>query len=42
MHNNEEVLLPTRDFLRQLIGQPKVKTKELADVLRSRGVFKRK
>ncbi|MFZ2451508.1 MAG: hypothetical protein WAW36_13410 [Methylovulum miyakonense] len=39
MHNNEEVLLPTRDFLRQLIGQPKVKTKELADVLRSRGVF---
>jgi len=39
MHNNEEVLLPTRDFLRQLIGQTKVKPKEIADVLRSRGVF---
>lgn len=39
MHNNEEVLLPTRDFLRQLIGQPKVKNSELKNVLRARGVF---
>jgi hypothetical protein len=39
MHSNEEVLLPTRDFLRQLIGQSKVKTKELTEVLRARGVF---
>lgn len=39
MHNNDEILLPTRDFLRQLIGQSKVKTGELKSVLRSRGVF---
>lgn len=39
MNNNEEVLLPTRDFLRQLIGQTKVKNGELKNVLRSRGVF---
>lgn len=39
MNNNEEVLLPTRDFLRQLIGQTKVKKHELKNVLRSRGVF---
>ena len=39
MHNDEEVLLPTRDFLRQLIGQSKVKTAELKGVLRARGVF---
>ncbi|MBT2802938.1 hypothetical protein J7J49_16550 [Halomonas sp. ISL-56] len=39
MSNNEEVLLPTRDFLRQLIGQTKVKTTELKSVLRARGVF---
>jgi len=39
MHSNEEVLLPTRDFLRQLIGQSKVKTAELKAVLRGRGVF---
>lgn len=39
MNNNEEVLLPTRDFLRQLIGQAKVKNVELKNVLRARGVF---
>ncbi len=39
MNNNEEVLLPTRDFLRQLIGQTKVKNVELKNVLRARGVF---
>lgn len=39
MHSNEEVLLPTRDFLRQLIGQPKVKEADLKSVLRARGVF---
>jgi len=39
MNNNEEILLPTRDFLRQLIGQPKVKNVELKNVLRARGVF---
>lgn len=39
MNNNEEVLLPTRDFLRQLIGQTKVKNIELKNVLRARGVF---
>lgn len=39
MDNNEEVLLPTRDFLRQLIGQTKVKNVELKNVLRARGVF---
>lgn len=39
MHNNEEVLLPTRDFLRQLIGQSKVKANDLKEVLRARGVF---
>lgn len=39
MHNNEEVLLPTRDFLRQLIGQSKVNANDLKEVLRARGVF---
>lgn len=39
MNNNEEILIPTRDFLRQLIGQTKVKNVELKNVLRSRGVF---
>lgn len=39
MTDNEEVLLPTRDFLRQLIGQTKVKNVELKNVLRARGVF---
>lgn len=39
MDNNEQVLLPTRDFLRQLIGQTKVKNAELKNVLRARGVF---
>lgn len=37
--NHEEVLLPTRDFLRQLIGQSKVKDSDLKYILRSRGVF---
>lgn len=37
--NNEEVLLPTRDFLRQLIGQPKVKNTDLKNIIRSRGIF---
>lgn len=39
MDNNDEILLPTRDFLRQLIGQTKVKNSELKNVLRARGVF---
>ena len=39
MDHNEEVLLPTRDFLRQLIGQTKVKNAELKNILRARGVF---
>ena len=39
MNNNEEILLPTRDFLRQLIGQTRVKNSELKNVLRARGVF---
>lgn len=39
MNNNDEILLPTRDFLRQLIGQSKVKATELKGVLRARGVF---
>jgi hypothetical protein len=39
MKTDDEVLLPTRDFLRQLIGQPKVKNSELKNVLRARGVF---
>ncbi len=39
MNNNDEVLLPTRAFLRQLVGQTKVKNTELKNVLRSRGVL---
>lgn len=37
--NHDEVLLPTRDFLRQLIGQPKIKNTDLKNILRNRGVF---
>lgn len=36
---NDNTLLPTRDFLRQLIGQPKVKNTDLKSLLRNRGVF---
>lgn len=39
MNNNEAVLLPTGDFLRQLVGQSKVKSGELKSILRARGVF---
>jgi hypothetical protein len=37
--NQSEVLLPTGDYLRQLIGQSKVKPKELKGLIRNRGVF---
>lgn len=37
MTNN--TYLPTRDFLRQLIAQPYVKSSELKNILRTRGVF---
>lgn len=36
---NDNTFLPTRDFLRQLIGQNYVKPSELKSILRSRGVF---
>ncbi|MDN7223072.1 GapS4b family protein [Providencia stuartii] len=36
---NNKTYLPTRDFLRQLIGQQYVKPNELKNILRSRGVF---
>lgn len=39
MNKNESVVLPTGDFLRQLIGQPKVTRSELKGILRARGVF---
>lgn len=39
MERNEEVLLPTGDYLRQLLGQSKVKPNDLKNILRSRGVF---
>ncbi|KEQ18079.1 GapS4b family protein [Endozoicomonas numazuensis] len=39
MENKDEVLLPTGDYLRQLLGQSKVKDKELKEFLRNRGVF---
>ncbi|EHE1607887.1 hypothetical protein JNP55_004308, partial [Salmonella enterica] len=37
--NNKDNFLPTRDFLRQLIGQNYVKPGELKSILRARGVF---
>ncbi|EDU9481261.1 hypothetical protein ABV508_002057 [Salmonella enterica] len=37
--NNKDNFLPTRDFLRQLIGQNYVKPSELKNILRARGVF---
>ncbi|MCA6972964.1 hypothetical protein ACI51Z_02600 [Pectobacterium carotovorum] len=37
--SNKENYLPTRDFLRQLIGQNYVKPSELKNILRARGVF---
>lgn len=39
MDRNEEILLPTGDYLRQLLGQSKVKPNDLKSILRSRGVF---
>lgn len=39
MDDQSEVLLPTGDYLRQLIGQSKVKPKELKDLIRNRGIF---
>ncbi|HDL7470213.1 TPA: hypothetical protein PXN82_004388 [Yersinia enterocolitica] len=38
MENNDS-LLPTRDFLRQLIGQSFIKQNELRELMRGRGVF---
>lgn len=35
----QEVLLPTRDFLRQFIAQPIITAKTLKNILRDRGVF---
>lgn len=40
MENDEQMaLLPTGDYLRQLLGQSKVKNKEIKNILRRRGVF---
>ncbi len=39
MDNRESVLLPTGDYLRQILGQSKVKKNEVKSLLRSRGVF---
>ena len=36
---NEKVLLPTGDYLRQLIGQSNVKASELKLIIRNRGIF---
>lgn len=36
---SNRIYLPTRDFLRQLIGQQYVKPNELKNILRARGVF---
>lgn len=36
---SQEILLPTRDFLRQFIAQPVITAKTLKDILRDRGVF---
>lgn len=36
---NQNNLIPTGDYLRQLIGQSKVKEVDLKNILRSRGVF---
>ena len=38
-NENKEVLLPTRDFLRQIFGQPKIGNIDIKNILRSRGVF---
>ena len=37
--SNNEILLPTRDFLRQLIGQSSIKFIDIKNILRSRGVI---
>lgn len=37
--NNDEILLPTRDFLRQLIGQSSIKSTDIKNILRNRGVI---
>lgn len=39
MMENNDSLLPTRDFLRQLIGQSFIKQNELRELMRGRGVF---
>lgn len=39
MTNRNDALLPTRDYLRQLLGQTYVKNNELKSILRGRGVF---
>lgn len=39
MTDSDEVFLPTRDFLRQLLGQTAVKSTDIKNILRSRGVF---
>ncbi|NHB86199.1 hypothetical protein [Photorhabdus tasmaniensis] len=36
---SDNIFLPTRDYLRQLIGQQYVKPNELKNILRARGVF---
>jgi len=37
--NDEKILLPTGDYLRQLIGQTNVKAGELRSIIRNRGIF---
>lgn len=39
MSKYEQILLPTRDYLRQMIGLSAVKKSHIKDILRNRGVF---
>ena len=39
MMNSDEILLPTRDFLRQLMGHTMVKEASVKKILRGRGIF---
>ena len=39
MMNRDEILLPTRDFLRQLMGHTMVKEASVKKILRGRGIF---